>query len=112
MPFKIVRNDITKMEVDVIVNTANRKPKYSTGTDLAVYKAAGEEELLEERKKIGYLEEGEVGITPGFKLPSKYIIHAASPIYIDGNSGEEEKLRSCYKNSLALAYKNKCKSQS
>ncbi|MBQ3545690.1 MAG: macro domain-containing protein [Lachnospiraceae bacterium] len=110
MPFKIVRNDITRMEVDVIVNTANRRPIYSTGTDLAVYKAAGELELLEERKKIGYLESGEVAITPGFKLPAKYIIHAASPIYIDGNSGEEERLRSCYKKSLELAYENKCNS--
>ena len=110
MPFKIVRNDLTKMQVDVIVNTANKAPVYSTGTDTAVYKAAGEEELLAERKKIGYMEEGEVAITPGFKLPAKYIIHAVSPWYIDGNSGEEEKLRSCYKNSLYLAAEHDCKS--
>ena len=110
MPFKIVRNDITKMEVDVIVNTANRRPIYSTGTVFAVYKAAGEVELLEERKKIGYIESGDVAITQGFKLLAKYIIHAASPKYIDGNSGEEEKLRSCYKKSLELAYEYKCKS--
>ena len=110
MPFKIVRNDLTKMQVDVIVNTANEAPIYSTGTDTAVYKAAGEEELLAERKKIGYMEEGEVAITPGFKLPAKYIIHAVSPWYIDGNSGEEERLRSCYKNSLRLAAEHDCKS--
>ena len=110
MPFKIVRNDITKMQVDVIVNTANPKPKYSSGTDTAVYKAAGEEELLAERKKIGYMNEGEVAITPGFKLPAKYIIHAVSPLYIDGASGEEEKLRDCYKKSLVLAAKHECKS--
>ena len=110
MPFKIVRNDLTKMHVDVIVNTANPKPKYSSGTDTAVYKAAGEEELLAERKKIGYMNEGEVAITPGFKLPAKYIIHAVSPRYIDGNSGEEDKLRDCYKKSLALAVKHECKS--
>lgn len=110
MPFKIVRNDLTKMQVDVIVNTANPKPKYSSGTDTAVYKAAGEEELLAERKKIGYMNEGEVAITPGFKLPAKYIIHAVSPRYIDGNSGEEDKLRDCYKKSLALAVKHECKS--
>lgn len=110
MPFKIVRNDLTKMQVDAIVNTANPKPKYSSGTDTAVYKAAGEEELLAERKKIGYMNEGEVAITPGFKLPAKYIIHAVSPRYIDGNSGEETRLRDCYKNSLALAAQYECKS--
>ena len=75
MPFKIVRNDITKMHVDVIVNTANEAPQYSSGVDTAVYHAAGEEELLAERKKIGWMEEGDVAITPGFKLPAKYIIH-------------------------------------
>ena len=110
MPFKIVRNDITKMQVDIIVNTANPKPKYSSGTDTAVYKAAGEKELLAERKKIGYMKEGEVAITLGFKLPAKYIIHAVSPRYMDGNSGEEKKLRSCYRKSLALAAQHECKS--
>lgn len=110
MPLKIVRNDLTKMQVDAIVNTANPKPKYSSGTDTAVYKAAGEEELLAERKKIGYMNEGKVAITPGFKLLAKYIIHAVSPRYIDGNSGEENRLRDCYKKSLALAAQHQCKS--
>ena len=110
MPFKIVRNDLIKMQVDVIVNTANEEPIYSSGTDTAVYKVAGEEELLAERRKIGFMNEGEVAITPGFKLPAKYIIHAVSPLYIDGASGEEEKLRACYRKSLQLAYENGCKS--
>ncbi len=110
MPFKIVRNDITKMQVDAIVNTANVEPIYSSGTDLAVYKAAGEEELLAARKKIGFLDEGEVAITPGFKLPAKYIIHAVSPYYEDGKSGEEKRLRSCYRKSLLLAAEHDCKS--
>ena len=110
MPFKIVRNDITRMQVDAIVNTANEEPIYSTGVDTAVYKAAGEQELLAERKKIGYMEEGEVAITPGFKLPAKYIIHAVSPCYIDGTYDEEDKLRSCYKKSLRIASENKCES--
>lgn len=110
MPFRIVRNDITRMQVDAIVNTANKKPKYSSGTDTAVYKAAGEELLLAERQKIGYMNAGEVAITPGFQLPAKYIIHAVSPRYKDGESGEEELLRSCYKKSLELAYENGCKS--
>lgn len=110
MPFKIVRNDITKMNVDAIVNTANEAPIYSSGTDTAVYKAAGEEELLKVRREIGFLQEGEVAITHGFKLPAKYIIHAVSPRFRDGESGEEGKLRSCYKKSLALAKENDCKS--
>lgn len=110
MAFKIIRNDLTKMQVDVIVNTANEAPRYSYGVDTAVYKAAGEELLLEERAKIGYLNEGDVVITPGFQLPAKYIIHAVSPRYRDGNSGEEEKLRSCYQKSLELALKYECKS--
>ena len=110
MPFKIVRNDITSMQVDVIVNTANEAPIYSNGIDSAVYKAAGEDDLLAERRKIGYLKEGEVAITSGFKLPVKYIIHAVSPYYKDGTRGEEEKLRSCYKKSLQLAYEYQCKS--
>lgn len=110
MPFKIVRNDITKMKVDAIVNTANEAPIYSTGVDTAVYMAAGAEELLVERKKIGHMDEGEVAITPGFKLPAKHIIHAVSPCYIDGTFDEETKLRSCYQKSLQLAYENKCES--
>ena len=65
MPFKIVRNDITKMKVDAIVNTANVVPTYGEGVDTAVYKAAGVEALLAERRKIGFLSEGEAAITPG-----------------------------------------------
>lgn len=110
MPFKIVRNDLTKMQVDVIVNTANEAPIYFSGVDTAVYKAAGEGALLRERRKIGYMEEGDVAITPGFKLPAKYIIHAVSPCYIDGTYGEEKLLRDCYKKSLHLALQNDCKS--
>ena len=110
MPFKIVRNDITKMKVDAVVNTANEAPIYATGVDYAIYKAAGEEELLAVRKEIGYMEEGEVAITPGFKLPAKYIIHAVSPFYINGEFGEEEKLRQCYRRSLRLASEKGCES--
>ena len=110
MPFKIVRNDITKMNVDAIVNTANMAPIYSEGVDTAVYEAAGAKQLLEARRKIGVLKEGDVAITPGFNLPAKYIIHAVSPLYLDGESGEEELLRSCYQKSLQLADKNHCES--
>ena len=110
MPFKIVRNDITKMKVDVIVNTANEAPIYSSGVDTAVYLAAGAEELLAERQRIGFMEEGEVAITPGFRLPAKYIIHAVSPCYINGGMGEEDRLRSCYQKSLQLACEYGCTS--
>lgn len=110
MPFQIVRNDITLMQVDAIVNTANEFPTYSSGTDTAVYEAAGVEKLLAAREKIGFLNEGEVAITPGFNLPAQYIIHAVSPLYQGGNKGESERLRSCYNKSLQLAKEHGCKS--
>lgn len=110
MPFKIIRNDITKMQVDAIVNTANAEPLYSYGLDLAVYEAAGAERLLAERRRIGRMEEGEAAITKGFALPAKYIIHAVSPVYYDGTKGEADKLWACYENSLKLAKKHHCKS--
>ena len=104
MPFKIVRNDITKMNTEAIVNTANDYPTVGTGCDHAVYMAAGYEELLGYRKEcIGFVKEGGAFITPGFHLPAKYIIHAVSPLYIDGKHDEEALLRSCYQKSLALA---------
>lgn len=104
MPFKIVRNDITKMNTEAIVNTANDHPTVGTGCDYAVYMAAGYEELLAYRREnIGYVKEGDVFITPGFHLPAQYIIHAVSPLYVDGRHDEEALLRSCYRKSLALA---------
>ena len=106
MPFSIVRNDITKMETDAIVNTANDHPTVGTGCDHAVYEAAGYSELLDYRKKnIGFVPEGDVFLTPGFRLPAKHIIHAVSPHYYDGKRGEEKLLRSCYRKSLELAAK-------
>ncbi len=104
MPFRIVRNDITKLDTEAIVNTANSQPVVGPGCDSAVYEAAGYDELLAYREEnIGCAEEGDAFITPGFGLPARYIIHAVSPLYIDGDHGEEEKLRSCYRKSLALA---------
>ena len=110
MPLKIVRNDITKMNTEAVVNTANNNPSVGTGCDYAIYKEAGYDRLLDERRKIGYVPEGEAFITPGFDLQAKYIIHAVSPLYIDGKSGEEQKLRSCYKKSLELAREKGIKS--
>lgn len=104
MPFKIVRNDITKMNTEAIVNTANSHPVVGPGCDSAIYDAAGYDELLKYRREnIGEVQEGEVFITPGFGLKARYIIHAVSPLYRDGNHDEETKLRSCYQKSLALA---------
>ena len=111
MPFKIVRNDITKMNTEAIVNTANDHVSVGTGCDSAVYKAAGYDELLKYREdNIGFVAEGGAFITPGFKIKAKYIIHAVSPLYMGGDKGEEEKLRSCYRKSLQIAKENGIKS--
>ena len=110
MALKIVRNDITKMNTDAIVNTANDNPTVGSGCDYAVYKAAGFDELVKYRtEKIGFVEEGDAFITPGFKLPAKYIIHAVSPHYTTPEESEKL-LRSCYRKSLALAVENNLKS--
>lgn len=110
MPFQIIRNDITKVKVDAIVNTANPEPVVGGGTDRAVYKAAGEKELLAERKKIGHIDPGQAVETPAFRLPAKYIIHTVGPAWVDGNHGEREVLHSCYVNSMKLATKLRAKS--
>lgn len=104
MPFKIVRNDITKMNTEAVVNTANERAVVDTGCDSAIYAAAGYDELLAYRRDhIGDVPEGEAFVTPGFNLKAEFIIHAVSPLYIDGESGEEEKLRNCYRKALSLA---------
>lgn len=104
MPFKIVRNDITRMKTDAIVNTANSHVAVGEGCDYAVYTAAGYDKLLSYRKEnIGEVSEGEAFITPGFNLDAKYIIHTVSPCYQRGTEDEEKKLRASYQNSLKLA---------
>ena len=103
MPFKIIRNDITKVKADVIVNTANPRPMIGRGTDCAVYAAAGAQELLAEREKIGPIARGQAAATPAFALNAKYIIHTVGPSWKGGYCGEREILRECYRNSLALA---------
>lgn len=104
MPLKIVRENIAKMKTEAIVNTASEFVAVGAGCDADIYAAAGHRRLLAyRRKKIGTVPEGEVFITPGFRLHAKYIIHAVSPLYLDGEHGEEEKLRACYQKSLALA---------
>ena len=110
MPFQIVRNDITQIKADAIVNTCNPEVAIGDGVDSAIYKAAGKDLLFAARKKIGYLEPGQVGITPAFHLDAKYIIHASGPWWEGGSKGEAELLRQCYDKSLSLASENNCKS--
>ena len=76
MAFHIIRNDITKVSADAIVNTANPKPKYVSGTDYAIYMAAGADELLKERQKIGDLEIGQVAVTPASLRLCAWLLHA------------------------------------
>ncbi|MBR3394318.1 MAG: macro domain-containing protein, partial [Firmicutes bacterium] len=110
MPFSIIRNDITKVAADAIVNTANPQPVIGAGTDSAIYKAAGEELLLAERRKIGAIHPGEAAVTPAFALPAKYIIHTVGPAWRGGEAGEFETLASCYRKSLLLAKQLGCES--
>lgn len=108
MPFTIVRQDITKMKVDAIVNAANTDLMMGGGVCGAIFKAAGPSELQAACDKLAPIQTGDAVITPGFKLPAKFIIHTAGPVYRGGKSGEEEQLRSCYQNSLKRAVENKC----
>ena len=113
MAFKILRNDITKIRTDAIVNTANPMPAIGRGTDTAVYEAAGRDKLLAARKKIGVIERGQSAWTPSFNLKKhgvKYIIHTIGVLYQDGKHGEKEILRSCYQTALKTAAELNCKS--
>ena len=110
MAFRIIREDITRVKADAIVNTANPHPVIGGGTDTAIYEAAGKEQLLNARKVIGEIEPGEAIETPAFNLNAKYIIHTVTPIWRGGNNNEFDTLKNAYKNSMELAKKLKCKS--
>ncbi len=111
MPFTIVRQDITKMKTDAIVNAANTELKMGGGVCGAIFRAAGEHELRTACEKLAPIKTGDAVITPGFTLPASYIIHAAGPVYNSSNPEESEKLLSLtYINSLTLADAHKCKS--
>ena len=110
MPFTIVRQDITKMKVDAIVNAANTDLKMGGGVCGAIFKVAGASELQAACDKLAPIQTGDAVITPGFDLPARLVVHTAGPVYRGGKSGEEEQLRSCYLNSLKRAVENKCES--
>ena len=112
---KVIQGDITTLAVDAIVNAANHVMLGGGGVDGAIHRAAGRE-LYEACLRVPEVRPGvrcptgEARITPGFKLPAKFVIHTVGPVYRDGQHGEPEKLANCYRNSLALAAENGCKS--
>ncbi|MCM1567788.1 MAG: macro domain-containing protein [Dehalobacter sp.] len=111
MPFTIVRQDITKMKVDAIVNAANTDLQMGGGVCGAIFKAAGAAQLQAACDKLSPIKTGEAVITSGFDLPAKFVIHAAGPVYRYQNTEQSEKLlRSAYMESLRLAIENNCES--
>lgn len=111
MPFTIIRQDITRMQVDAIVNAANTDLAMGGGVCGAIFKAAGSAKLQAACDKVAPIKTGGAAITPGFNLPAKFVIHAAGPVYRHWNAKQNERLlRSAYTESLKLAHKHKCES--
>ena len=110
MPFLMIRNDITKVAADAIVNPANRNLLQGSGTSRAIYQAAGEQELTAACEAIGYCEPGRAVCTPAFGLPATYIFHAVCPAWQGGGFGEAEQLAGAYHSALELAAEYHCES--
>lgn len=110
MPFTIVRNDITKMNVDAVVNAANPALCMGGGVCGAIFRAPGKKNSQEPARCLAGCETGQAVITSGFGLSAQYIVHAVGPVYRDGRHGEAALLRACYLNALTLAAERGCQS--
>lgn len=110
MPFTIVRQDITRMHVDAIVNAANTSLLMGGGVCGAIFRAAGPADLQAACDRLAPIQTGEAVVTPGFQLPAKYVIHTAGPVYHGGQRGESSQLSACYRNSLLRAVEQHCES--
>ena len=110
MSFKIIRDDITKVKADAIVNPVNPEVCIGGGVESAIYEAAGREKLLEVRKELGRLQPGKVGVTEAFNLDAKYIVHVSGLYWKGGNSFEARCLKECYEKALKAALDKGCKS--
>ena len=109
MNLTVVRGDITKLEVDAIVNAANTSLLGGGGVDGAIHRAAGKQ-LLEACRALGGCPTGDAKATPGFLLPAKWVFHAVGPVWSSGRTGEDDKLAGCYRRSIELAREHHCKS--